>query len=414
MKIIDSYKVHALIKKINEALDPELENRLRKDLKKHCEEAGKDFEAICKLAGLATKGYGALPSDVVNFIDNKADGEWHYDSKTGRINVDGTFTVQNGGYGDYRNPSDVLPLLKKVHFGKINGDFNFIGMELTDEIWNNICPLEVNGKINISNNILEAVILPPKVDGGIQMSRNKLKSLEGSPEICEGDFRCELNNLPNLEGGPKETKGDYICTEQRDLGESRFILIGCAEKIHGNFECTHNRLTSLEGGPVEVGGVLKLHHNELVDLKGSLRKVMTDSGYGNIDVQYNRLATLEGLPLGVSGYSIECGKNMMQANVMKSTYRDATSMKSWIAAYLKLAATQRFKRMSKAQRDPIVERITPELIAKNPIALAPIWKDEELLNDPVIKRRIKQSGITKDDAFKKDIGLSSDLLDLGF
>jgi len=409
MKIIESFKVHAFIKQINEALDPELRNRLRKDLKKYCDETGKDYSGICTLAGLDTRGYEALSSDVVNYIDEKADGEWSYDESTGKVNVEGGFSAGYSYSGEYSNTTLVLELLKEIRFGKIEGSFRITSVGMTDEIWEPLCPENVEGSLDISSNEIKTVTLPPKVDGSISLNNNAIESLEGCPEEIAGDFSCSENNLTNLEGGPKIVNGDYHCEYQNSTYESTFNLKGCAETIKGSFIAKSNKLKTLEGGPMEVEGRVELSHNELEDLKGNWKKIG-----GRLDVEQNNLSTLEGIPLGMSTWGIECKGNLMQPKVMKETYNDASEMESWIAAYLKLAATQRFKRMGKKERDPIVAKITPELIAKNPIAMAPIWRDTELLNDPVIKRRIKQSGITKDDAFKKNVNMVADLAELGF
>lgn len=409
MKIINSAKMHGLIKRINEALDPALEKRLRKDLKKYCEETGNDYEGICKLAGLNTRGFEALSSDIVEFMDKKVSGEWIFDDKTGRINVEGNLQINTSGWGEYSEKSDMIPVLKKIQFGKINGNFALNGLDIKNDILEYLCPLEVDGEYNISNNDLTKAILPPKITGGIKMDNNLIESLEGCPEKVDGEFNIRNNNLKSLKGGPIEVNGDYNCASQKNLQINKFDLTGCAKIIKGKFLCSANNLNSLEGGPVEVEYGMDLSNNNLLDLKGNFKIVN-----GSINVDDNELASLEGLPLSVRSSSVSCKKNKMQARVMKDTFNDARTLKSWIAAYLKLAATQRFKRMGKSERDPIVAKITPEILAKNPVALAPIWKDEELLNDPVIKRRIKQSGVTKDEAFKKDVELISDLGELGF
>jgi len=397
-----------MIKAINEALDPSLEKRLRKDLKRYCEETGGNYEEICKVAGLSSKGYEILSADIVEFIDQCAKGKWEVDVKTGRVNIKGDFEAIGSSWSS-SDKEETLRKLSEIKFGKIEGDFRVSKLNMQDETWESICPLEVEKSIDLSNNSLTKVLLPQNMRGNIYLGYNLIESLEGCPEEIEGGFIVDNNNLKNLIGGPEKVGAEYSCSSQKGLGDTGFSLEGCAKVIKGKFICTRNGLETLAGGPEKVGNGIDIAHNKLVDLKGNFKSV---SGY--VEAGFNRLVSVEGLPLDMSSNRFGLSKNLIQAKVIKETYADAVKMKSWMAAYLKLAATQRFKRMGKAERDPIVSRITPELIAKNPIALAPIWKDEELLNDPVIKRRIKKSGISKDDAFQKNVGIASDLLALGF
>lgn len=76
-----------------------------------------------------------------------------------------------------------------------------------------------------------------------------LESLEGCPREVE-EFQCiRTERLKTLEGGPEICKGDYLIQHSSSL-ES---LKGAPQKIGGNFNCQNCRkLTTLEGGPEEV------------------------------------------------------------------------------------------------------------------------------------------------------------------
>ena len=76
-----------------------------------------------------------------------------------------------------------------------------------------------------------------------------LESLEGCPREVE-EFQCiRTERLKTLEGGPEICKGDYLIQHSNSL-ES---LKGAPKKIGGNFDCQNCcKLTSLEGGPEEV------------------------------------------------------------------------------------------------------------------------------------------------------------------
>ena len=124
MKIIASYKIHSTIERIkslNESLDPELEKRLRLDLKKYCTSAGKDYIEICKLAGLSTEGLENLSQETVEIIEKYSSGPWSYDDKTGRVNIDGSFRLE--GYSARRGSSENYKKLSGVKFGDVAGDF---------------------------------------------------------------------------------------------------------------------------------------------------------------------------------------------------------------------------------------------------------------------------------------------------
>ena len=89
-----------------------------------------------------------------------------------------------------------------------------------------------------------------------------LESLEGCPREVE-EFQCiRTERLKTLEGGPEICKGDYLIQHSKSL-ES---LKGAPEKIGGNFNCQNCcKLTSLEGGPIEV--MLSYRVDECLALK---------------------------------------------------------------------------------------------------------------------------------------------------
>lgn len=78
---------------------------------------------------------------------------------------------------------------------------------------------------------------------------NNLESLEGCPREVE-EFQCiRTERLKTLEGGPEICKGDYLIQHSKSL-ES---LKGAPKKIGGNFDCQNCcKLITLEGGPEEV------------------------------------------------------------------------------------------------------------------------------------------------------------------
>ena len=409
MKIIGSYKIHSIIEKIkglNESIDPELEKRLRLDLKKYCTAAGKDYIEICKLAGLSTEGFENLDADAVELIEKYSNGPWSYDDQTGRVNIEGSFRAV--GWGADRDSAKLLDLMKGTKFGVIEGDFTIDTIpDLDDITLDSSCPLEVTGNYSIKNTKITKSIMPPKIGKDINMANNQIDKLEGFPTRVTGSVYLDGNNLSSLVGSPDYVEGLFSISKQSHTGP--FSLKGSPKEVKGRFNAEGLSIETLEECPEIVEGGLNLNGNNLTDLRGNLKSVK-----GSIHVENNDIATLEGLPLGIPTYQINCAKNLIPPAVLKSTYKDASDYKSWLASYLKLSATERFKRMGKAQRDPIRDRITPEIIAKSPVSISPIWKDTEIMNDPVVKRLIKKSGIDNNDVFKSAATTASDLSDLGF
>ena len=79
----------------------------------------------------------------------------------------------------------------------------------------------------------------------------KLKTLEGAPEIVKGNFDCVgCNSLKTLEGAPKEIGNSFDCSYCEEL----ISLKGSSKEIKGTFNCSFcNSLKTLDGSPEEVG-----------------------------------------------------------------------------------------------------------------------------------------------------------------
>lgn len=107
---------------------------------------------------------------------------------------------------------------------------------------------EVHHKGN-SNRLTNDMFKWGKVKRFIIKFPYNLESLEGCPREVE-EFQCiRTERLKTLEGGPEICKGDYLIQHSNSL-ES---LKGAPKKIGGNFNCNNCcKLTSLEGGPEEV------------------------------------------------------------------------------------------------------------------------------------------------------------------
>ena len=106
-----------------------------------------------------------------------------------------------------------------------------------------------------------------KVSGSCDCSRNKLTSLEGSPQKVGGYFLCDKNKLTSLAGAPQEVGKGFYCGNNKLTS-----LEGAPQKVGGDFWCGDNKLTSLKGAPQEVGGDFDCYENKLTSLAGAPQK----------------------------------------------------------------------------------------------------------------------------------------------
>ena len=101
--------------------------------------------------------------------------------------------------------------------------------------------IDVEGSVDLSDLKLKSLPLRfSRVGGHFSCCFDQLTTLEGSPREVVRTFNCSYNNLTTLEGGPRE--------------------------VGGYFDCTSNRLTTLEGGPREVRGGFDCHDNPVYEI----------------------------------------------------------------------------------------------------------------------------------------------------
>ena len=147
-------------------------------------------------------------------------------------------------------------------------DISYMSLKKLPDMLKN---MEIDGDFVCEGNFIETLEnFPKSVSGAINLSWNRLKSLEGlNIEVVNaGDypgesFDCKGNHLTDLKGGPKVVKGNYNCSEN-DL----ISLEGSPEKIEGNFYCIHNKLKSFVGGPIFVAKDFSGSFNDLESLEG--------------------------------------------------------------------------------------------------------------------------------------------------
>lgn len=174
-----------------------------------------------------------------------------------------------------------------------------------------------------------------KVKGDYIIPTVTLNSLEGCPEIVEGDCMFGTNSyrghITTLKGCPKKVGGTFMFSllhlESLDylpeIGKDLFCngcdiksLKGCPKHVKGDFKIMSRYITDLEYGPDKVDGSYTCSScGNLKSLKGCPKHIK-----GNFNCSWNRnLTTLEGCPEVVYGDFIknDCGKRFTKQSVEK-------------------------------------------------------------------------------------------------
>jgi len=108
---------------------------------------------------------------------------------------------------------------------------------IEDYTINDDLSIDVNGSVHFDRvNLGYLPIRFNYVGGYFNCGNNKLKTLEGCPQIISGNFYCYFNELKSLEG--------------------------CPQTVNGNFYCSYNELVDLEHFP-EVNGIIDIKENKL-------------------------------------------------------------------------------------------------------------------------------------------------------
>ena len=376
MRVISDINIHNLVKQINEAADQINAKKLASDLKIYCDNVGADYSEICKLLKLKTGGLENLSTSLIAWLDkNIGGGNWTINQETGKIDVEaGTVYLRKDAFENGRLP-------KEIEFGNFNADLKSVNCEL------------------------ESLQGFPKQVKSLDISYNRLESLENCPQILRGAFNCSYNRkLKSLEGGPTEVRDSYDCSNC-----NLESLEGAPKKVGYTFSCNGNDLKSLEGGPESVEKYYNCFGNKLSTLKGIAQEF---DGYSQIDCSENELYTLEGINLDLPMLpTVKAKKNLMPENILLSTYGSARRYGSWVAAYLVLITTNTFQRMSKQQRDPIRDELSQENLKKKQIGLSKLWKDP-IMENPAIQRIIKKENLSPEAT--KNVERSAGLSDIGF
>lgn len=145
-------------------------------------------------------------------------------------------------------------------------------------------PVEIRRDFNVSNNQITTLVGMKNTTFGtaIDVSQNKLTSLDGTPSEVHGSFYCVGNQLTTLEDGPRAVHGQFKC------GENKLTSLKGAPKVLSAFICNNNKLTTLEGIQSEIHGNFNCEVNDLTSLEHAPSIV-----HGNFDCAYNNLTSLK-------------------------------------------------------------------------------------------------------------------------
>ena len=110
--------------------------------------------------------------------------------------------------------------------------------------------VDVNGNVWLYNKKLKSIPLNFNiVNGYFDCSDKHLTSLRGCPVRVGNGFRCYRNKLTSLQYSPQ-----YVENDNFSCGNNRIeSLQYCTKLIRGNFYCYENNLTSLQYHPTVYG-----------------------------------------------------------------------------------------------------------------------------------------------------------------
>jgi len=107
----------------------------------------------------------------------------------------------------------------------------------------------------------------------LYLTDNKLSTLDGSPEKAYSVF-VSRNKLTTLKGGPKQLIEVNSASNSFRCDNNLLIsLEGAPEIVNGDFSAANNRLINLKGGPRIVGGDFDVHANPLWSLEGAPEQI---------------------------------------------------------------------------------------------------------------------------------------------
>ena len=137
----------------------------------------------------------------------------------------------------------------------------------------------IKGNLNISGKGLTSLPDLSKVTIEGYFDCSHMTSLEGSPRIVQGDFRCNENQLTSLKGATSEIPfGSFYCANNKLTS-----LEGAPKRVRRIFDCAYNELENLDGMPKVIGERFDCSYNKLVSISGDYDCI------GRVDCSHNLL-----------------------------------------------------------------------------------------------------------------------------
>lgn len=380
MRLIKEFHFYDELLSLQEAFSSKKAKDWRERIKKLCDEEGGDYEAACRALNIPLGGPEGLSEDIRDRLDaccERYDSDWFY--QDGVINTKGSFSLKK----NLLTEDGVL--IPEITFGICSGSFDasYLNLRSLERF-----PTEVVEDFDISGN-------------------PNLTSLEGCPESVK-NFKANACGLTSLNGCPSSVQGKFDVSYNTSLGS----LEGTENcDVRGGISVRNCGLETLEGGfsnynPTETWVEFDCQGNNLKTLIGAPR---SSRGY-NVDCSFNpNLYSIEGIPMK-SGKNLQAKGCLLPQRSLVELFKNAIKFESWVAAYFYLIATPQFQRMSKAQRDPIRARISPQELKSKAFALSSIWNDPIMKEKPVIRLMKK---IQLSDEEKEGIDALTGLSDLG-
>jgi hypothetical protein len=153
-------------------------------------------------------------------------------------------------------------------------------------------PKIIDSSLIIEGSILEDFTGSPIKVGGNLIAKNcSIKSLNGSPEEVGGIFNVSGNSIKNLKGCPKKVREFDLSSNEIESME------GISETIvETNLNISKNYIEKVDAFPKYIGSLIDISNNNLLNLEGFPKKADF-----SINVSNNNLNSLKGSPEIVNG-----------------------------------------------------------------------------------------------------------------
>jgi hypothetical protein len=200
------------------------------------EKLAKDIRAKVLAANPKMKGLAAGLDSIDNYFNpkNGLGKKAKPQNKLNSIEWDDNLIIGLGMLNMIASARDHDFPYELTWISKVNGSMVIMSNNIKSLIG---CPQHITGNFqvgNLTSGKFKSLIGGPKIVGGNYTCTASIESIEGSPDIINGDFDVHRTQLKDLSKGPSEVRGHYNCSNITTLQSLEGI-----SKIHGTLEC-HN------------------------------------------------------------------------------------------------------------------------------------------------------------------------------